>query len=526
MTSHEETASPPPRTRPGATADNESKLTTGTLIAACFAVTLAQIGIAIPATLNGLFQQDLHPIGSQLTWISDAFLLPVAALELSFGVLGDLFGRKRLLVAGAVLLTVGELIGSAASGVYLLWGGQALAGLGAAALFPTSLAMLAAGTHTPKERARSIALWAGFLSAGGFLAPVLGGITGSYGSWRWSLIVVGLLGAVCVVLSVALAKNSSAPEGRSLDWAGQATLAIGLIALLYSVIQGPADGWGAPAVIIGFVLAVVFIGGFLIAEVRAESPLLRLDLFRNRGFAIAATVAVIGMFSFLGTAYATSIRLGPIQHQSPLRTSVPFLLLQGPAFVLIPLTSWLLERINPRWMLGSGLVIMAIGQFSASAMPISDTTLTSLVVPIGLVGVGFALTIASITATAVNTVPIRLAGMASATTSLLRDIGFTLGPAVIGAVALGQAATRFSAALPGAGLPAGQLAAAQQAAQAGGPLAVNGIEPGQPGSAAHQLAFDTLGHGYALGYIVCGAASLAAAIVTVAALRGGRSGGR
>jgi Na+/melibiose symporter-like transporter len=456
MTSHEETASPPPRTRPGATADNESKLTTGTLIAACFAVTLAQIGIAIPATLNGLFQQDLHPIGSQLTWISDAFLLPVAALELSFGVLGDLFGRKRLLVAGAVLLTVGELIGSAASGVYLLWGGQALAGLGAAALFPTSLAMLAAGTHTPKERARSIALWAGFLSAGGFLAPVLGGITGSYGSWRWSL----------------------------------------------------------------------FIGGFLIAEVRAESPLLRLDLFRNRGFAIAATVAVIGMFSFLGTAYATSIRLGPIQHQSPLRTSVPFLLLQGPAFVLIPLTSWLLERINPRWMLGSGLVIMAIGQFSASAMPISDTTLTSLVVPIGLVGVGFALTIASITATAVNTVPIRLAGMASATTSLLRDIGFTLGPAVIGAVALGQAATRFSAALPGAGLPAGQLAAAQQAAQAGGPLAVNGIEPGQPGSAAHQLAFDTLGHGYALGYIVCGAASLAAAIVTVAALRGGRSGGR
>lgn len=498
-------------------------LTTGTLIAGCFAVMLAQIGIAIPATLNGLFQQDLHPIGSQLTWISDAFLLPVAALELSFGVLGDLFGRKRLLVGGAALLTVGEFTASSASQVHLLWVGQALAGLGAAMLFPTSLAMLAAGTHTPRERARSIALWAGFLSAGGFIAPVLGGITGNYGSWRWSLIVVGVLGVVSVLLSLALAADSSAPEGRSLDWTGQLTLAVGLIALLYAVIQGPTDGWTAPPVLGGFVVAAVFCALFVVAERRSTSPLLRLDLFGNRAFAIASVVAVVGMFSFLGTAYATSIRMGPIQHQSPLRTSVPFLLLQGPAFVLIPLTSRLLERVNPRWLLGSGFLIMAVGQFYAATVPIADTTLTSLVVPIGLVGIGFALGVASITATAVNTVPIHYAGMASATTSLLRDFGFTLGPAVIGAVALSQAAGRFGAAVGGAGLPGAQLRAAQGAAKAGGPLAVNGIPPGQPGSAAHQLAYTALGHGYAIGYVVCAVCALFAAVLTVAALRGGRS---
>ncbi len=523
MTSHDETVGTRQRRLPGAAASQGSTLTMGTLIVACFAVTLAQIGIAIPATLNGLFQQDLHPIGSQLTWISDAFLLPVAALELSFGVLGDLFGRKRLMIIGAVLLTAGEFTGASSSGVYTLWVGQAIAGLGAAALFPTSLAMLAAGTHTARDRARAIALWAGFLSMGGLLAPVLGGITGNYGSWRWSLVVVGILGAVCVVLSAVLAAESSAPEGRSLDWIGQATLAAGLIALLYAVIQGPTDGWSSPSIIVGFVLAVLFIALFIRAEARAGSPLLRLDLFRNRGFAVASAVAVIGMFAFLGTAYATSLRLGPIQHQSPLRTSVPFILLQGPTFLLIPLTSRLIERINPRWLLGCGLVVMAAGQFLASTMPISDTTLTSLVVPLGLVGIGFALAVSSITATAVNTVPIHYAGMASATTSLLRDFGFTLGPAVIGAIALGQAAARFNAVLPGAGLPANQLAAAQGAAKAGGPLAVNGIEPGQPGSAAHQFAFDALGHGYALGYVVCAAASLAAAVLTVAALRGGRS---
>ncbi|GAA1325377.1 MFS transporter [Pseudonocardia xinjiangensis] len=498
-------------------------LPVGTLVVASIAVMVAQISLATPATLNGLFQQDLHPVGSQLTWISDAFLLPVAALELSFGVLGDLFGRKLLLVIGGVLLTAGEFVASAAPVVQVVWVGQALAGLGAGAVFPTSLAMLVAGTHTTRDRSRSIALWAGFLSAGGVIAPVLGGITGSYGSWRWSLIVVGILGVVSIVLGLAFATDSRAPEGRSLDWGGQVTLAVGLIALLYSVIQGPTDGWTDTAVIAGFVVAAVFLALFVVAESRAASPMLRLDLFSNRAFAVASAVAVIGMFSFLGTAYATSIRLGPVQFQSPLRTAVPFLLLQGPAFVLIPLTSWLLQRVNPRWLLGSGFLFMAAGQFAAATVPIADTTLTSLVVPIGLVGIGFALAVTSITATAVNTVPIHYAGMASAATSLLRDFGFTLGPAVIGAVALGEAGARFTSTVAGAGLPAGEVDAARSVAGEGGPLAVNAIMPGQPGAAAHQVAYDALGHGFAVGFAVCGAAALFAAVLTVAAMRGGRS---
>lgn len=496
-------------------------LSTGTLIAACFAVMAGQIGIAIPATLNGLFQEHFHPIGSQLTWISDAFLLPVVVLELTFGVLGDLYGRKRLLVGGGVLLAIGEAIAASANGVHVLWLGQAIAGLGSGALFPTSLAMIAAGTHTPRDRSRVIAIWAGFLSAGGFVAPILGGITGNYGNYRWSFIVVVILAVVSILLSQFLAEDSSAPEGRSLDWGGQITLAVGLIVLLYAVIQGPTDGWGDPKIVTGFVLAVVFIGLFIGAELRARSPLLRLDLFRNRAFAVASLVAVIGMFGFLGTAYAISIRMGPIQHQSTLRTAVPFLMLQGPAFVLIPVISRLLERVNPRWLLGSGFAIMAVGQFLALRLDVKDTALPSLIIPVGLVGIGFALAISSITSASINTVPLHYAGMASATTNLLRDFGFTLGPAVVGAIALSKAANTFSTKLPAADLSPDQLGPAQAVAKAGGPLAVNGLLPTQPGAAAHEVAMSALGHGYAIGFTVCAIASVVAAVLTVVAIHGG-----
>ncbi|HEY0689787.1 MAG TPA: MFS transporter [Kribbella sp.] len=496
-----------------------SRLATSTLVAACFAVMAGQIGVAVPATLNGPLQTYFHLVGSQLTWISAAYLLPVVVLELTFGVLGDLYGRKRLMVGGGVLLAVGEAFAATAGNVQMLWVGQALAGLGAGALFPMSLTMVAAATHTARARARAIAVWAGSLSAGGAIAPILGGITGTFGSWRWSLALVAVLAAVSVLLSQFLAEDSSAPEGRSLDWAGQVTLALGLVLLLYAVIQGPTDRWDV-TIIIAFVLAVACFGAFLAAELRARSPLLRLDLFRNRAFTVASIVAVIGMFSFLGTAYVTSIRLGPIQHQSPLRTVLPFLLLQAPAFVLIPVISRLVERINPRWLLGSGFAIMAAGQFLAIRLEVTDRGLSSLVIPIGLVGIGFALAVSSITAASINTVPLHYAGMASATTNLLRDFGFTLGPAVVGAVALSKAASAFAAGLPLAHLPAAEARAAQSAASEAGPLAVNSLQAGQAGYAARAVATSALGHGYAIGYGLCGFTALVAATLTVLGMNG------
>ncbi|WP_234543435.1 MFS transporter [Streptomyces shenzhenensis] len=508
-------------TEPSTTTAVGRGLTTGTLVAGLLAVCLAQVGLAIPATLNGLFQSDLHPVGSQLTWISDAFLLPVAVLELTFGLLGDLFGRKRLLIGGASLLAVGELVSATASGVHQLWTGQALAGLGAASLFPTSLAVLAAATTSATQRARVIAMWAALLSTGGFLAPLLGGITATYGSWRWSFVVVTAIAAVSAAVSALFTVDSSAPEGRSLDVAGQLTIGLGLFALLYAIIQGPTDGWASPSIVIAFVLAAAFLAAFVLAEKHAKSPLLRLDLFRNRAFAVASVVAVVGMFAFLGTAYSVSIRLGPVQDQAPMRTALAFVLLNGVALAMLPLTERLLRTVAPGLLLGAGLLLMAAGDYWTATLPITDTAFTSLILPLGLVGLGFAITVSSITATAVNTVPVRLAGMASATTNLLRDFGFTLGPAVIGAVALSRAASSFSDSLTDSALPQALKGAGAAVLEEGGPLAVNGASAASPKLAdLHPLALDALGHGYSIGFVVCGSAALFSALLALVTLRG------
>jgi MFS family permease len=538
------------------------RLSRGTLVAAALGVCVAQVALAIPAVLNGLFQQDLGPTSAQLTWISDAFLVPVTLLELTFGVLGDLFGRKRLLVIGAFLLAAGQLIGVLTPGpgsatgtrVLVLWTGQIIAGIGAAAIFPTTLAMVAAGTHTARDRSRGIAIWAAALSTGGFVSPVLGGWlarykfgSDPYASWRWAFVVVVVLAVISAVVSLLFAQNSSAPAGRSLDWAGQVTIAVALFALLYAVIQGPTSGWGSGLVITGFVLAVVFFGLFIAAERRSAAPLLRLDLFANRAFAVAAIATVFGMFAMLGTAYATSIRLSSIQGFTPLRTSIAFVLLNGMALLLVPLTSRVLERYPPRWILGVGFALIGAGDFWLAALRASDRSVLPVIIPLLIVGTGFALALNAVTAVAVNTVPNHLAGMASGATSMLRDFGFTLGPAVVGAVALSRAAAGIAHALSthpalakalaafnrsAAHAPAAQKQAVQAAIGAvnSGPLGANAV-PARitlptgrtaPFNPLKEVAFHALDHAYSIGYLVCGSAAVFAALLAMVVL-GGRA---
>jgi MFS family permease len=536
------------------------QLTAGTLAAAAFGVWVVQITMSIPAVLNGLFQQDLGTTSAQLTWITAAFLLPVTLLELTFGVLGDLFGRKKLLVYGSLLMAIGLLVAVLTPGpgtatgtrVLVMWTGQIICGIGAAAVLPTTLAMVAAGTHTGQARSRGLAVWSVALISGGFVAPVLGGwLAGhafggdSHGGWRWAFIVCLVLSLISAGLALGLARDSRAPQGRSLDWPGQITIALALLALLYAVIQAPTVGWGNPVILAGFVLGAVFLAAFIVIELRTPAPLLKLELFTHRPFAVAAVTTVLGMFAFLGTGYSSSIRLSAIQGFTPLRTSVAFVLLNIMGLIFYPVISRALAGYNPRWVLGAGFGLIAAGDLWLATVPITARSIAPLAIPLGIAGVGFAFAVSSVTAVTVNTVPNRLAGMASGTSSMLRDLGFTLAPTVLGAVALSKAARDIQgtvAASPAlqkalasfysapAHAPAAQRAALAQAVGAvrSGPLGANAVPAAVTGphgkpipfNPLQDVAFHALGSAYSLSYLIAGCCALAAAALTVVVLRG------
>ena len=341
--------------RPGASMDPPTSLTGGsgtgstrvgaTLAAAFAAPFVASLANAIPGSLNGVYQTYFHTQGSQLTWITAAFLIPVVVFELTFGALGDIYGRKRLMYLGSVLLIAGGIISALAPNVATMWVGAALDGLGAGVLYPTSLAMVSAVTHSPAGRARGIAAWAGFLSLGAAVCPLIAGALSNAGWWQGGYVLIAVVALLTLLLSLR-ASDSSAPEGRRLDIPGQVTFAVGLIAVLWATVQGSEDGYGRPNIIVGYVIGAVLLAAFIYIETRVASPLLHLNLFRNRSFSVVGLVTVVGIFGFLTYCFSTSVWLGVLEHQNAVDIGLLWLVMQGWSFVFSPFIGRLLHRVS------------------------------------------------------------------------------------------------------------------------------------------------------------------------------------
>ncbi|MGP6170004.1 MFS transporter [Microbacterium sp. A204] len=524
-------------------------------------MTLAQTAYAVPGALNGAFAAEFHATGAGLTWITAIFEIGIVAFELTFGLLGDLFGRKKLMIAGSLFVVVGAGLSAIATDIGFMIFAQAVIGIGAGLLFPIGLAMVSALTPDRAKRSRVIATWAGFLSLGAVISPVMAGLTSQFftipgaepgapnefSGWRVSYWVIAAVAVVLVAIS-ASTRDSSAPAGRRLDLPGQITFALGLIAVLYATVTAVDHGFAYWQVIAAYIIGVVLLVAFVIIELRSPSPLLHLELFRNRTYSTAAIVAVTGMFAFLAICFATSISVGALAQEPVWVIGVLFVVIQGPAFVLSPVVGRLIHSVAPRWLLSSGFALMAISGLWLSSFAVGvparfgGTPWTDFLLPLLLLGIGFALTIGSITAVAINTVPEHQIGMASATTSLMRDLGFTLGPVIGSAIAFGVGASAFAlpivSVLQGAGIApeaieglshvpplawlsgwegvvgqfAGEMTAAGAPAQA--------VEGAVASLTASQgdimgLAGASLGGGFSIVYVVAGFAALASAALTM-----------
>ncbi|MDQ4491782.1 MFS transporter [Sinomonas sp. ASV486] len=535
-----------------------------TFVAAYSAVTLAQITNALPGALNGTFANDFHTSGAGLTWIAGMFMMGIVVFELSWGLLGDLFGRKKLLYAGAAATAVGSVLAALAPTTGMMIFAQAIGGIGAGILFPISLSMIAAITPDHRARARAIATWAGFLSLGAVISPVLAGLTAQiftvpsaagapegatavFHGWRVAYYVAAALAVVVLVVAVR-ATDSAAPQGRKLDLPGQSTLALGLIAVLFATVQAVDAGFGSPEVIASYVVGGILLVLFVVIESRTRQPLIHLSLFKNSAYSITGIVAVTGMFAFLAIAFSTSVAVGGLALADTWKVGVLFVFIQGPAFLLIPVVGWLIHHVAPRWALTAGFAFMALSGYWLSTFSLGvpeqfgGTPWTAFILPLLFLGIGFALTIGAITAVAINTVQPKDIGMASATTNLLRDLGFALGPVIGSAIAFSIGASVFAGPLAGilngAGLPADAVAGLSQIpplgflsgwdgviaqfsgqALAGGApqQAVSGMV-GALGAVQHQIqgvAGTSLGQGFQMVYLVAAVAATVSALLTL-----------
>jgi EmrB/QacA subfamily drug resistance transporter len=465
---HASSSSAPLPTGPAADSPNR----TATIALACLGVFVSYLPVVGVSSALPVIQEATDASTVGLQWITDAFILPTAALLLTFGVVGDLYGRKKIYLSGLSLTVIGSLIALIAHSVVQICIGQALIGIGTAALLPSTLGLISHVCPDHHVRARAIAAWTASLGLGLTLGPLINGQILNHVGWRWIFLPTLVLGAIIAAVGAFTLTDSRSDRRRHLDVPGQILAIVGIAGVVYGVIEGGGTaGWSSPQVIVAFILAGAALVAFVAVELRSSCPMLDMRLFRSGAFSGAAIVMGLTLFAQVGLVFALSEYFGLVHHASTWDIGVRLIALNGFTVILGPLVGRMMTRVAPGLLLFVGLIIAGAGALLVNVFK-ADTGTGEAAAVIAVLGIGIALAMAPITTIAVNSLPRRLAGTAGSANSALRQIGSALGPAVFGVILT----SRTLATLPGH-LAASGLSRADQG-QVDGMVSGVGIQAG------------------------------------------------
>jgi len=489
---------------------------------ACVGVFVAYLPVTTVSASLPAIQRALHASTSQLSWISVAFVLPMAALILTAGVFGDVLGRKKVFQVGLALAALGAAVAVSAQTVQVLWVGQALAGLGAAALLPTTLALISHAVPDQHQRARFVGWWAAALMMALVVGSLTAGVILDHVGWRWIYLPVMPLAVLTMAAVVLLVADTRAPGSRQLDWPGQITGALAITSLVYGVIEGGADSYSRPHVILALALAAVSALVFVLTERRSPSPMLDLALFRSPAFSATTLIAMITFLGLIGCFFVLSLYFGMVQRLDTLHAGYRLATVSTMCLVVGVVASPLIRRFSARLLITTGLVLTAGALLSLTSLD-AHTTFGALAWRLALLGLSLGLVITPMTATAVAAVPHHLAGMAAAGNSTFRQVGGALGPAVLGALLNTRATSTLPQHLADAGVDTSTAGRITAAVDAGGLGAMTRMDLGtDTGRALDALSASFL-EGLHLCLIVAAALALLAAAVGAVLLRSPRA---
>jgi EmrB/QacA subfamily drug resistance transporter len=403
-----------------------------TLAAVCLGTFMLLLDLTIVIVALPNIRAALHTSFSDVQWTIDAYSLSLAALLLPTGSLADILGRRRVFVGGLIVFTLGSLLcGIAGSGLELILF-RALQGVGGATLFATSLALLAQ-TFQGKERGFAFGVWGGVVTLATALGPVLGGVLTTELSWRWIFFVNLPLGAVAILITLVGVKEFKPPHSRRIDVPGFALFTLGLVALVYGLIESSRDGWGAGRVIVSLAVAVVALAAFPILERARREPMFDLQLLRKPTF-VGGLIAAFGMN---GSLYAMLLYfvlyLQNGLHYSALDTGVRLVVITGGAMLTSLPAGRLSARLPVRWLIGPGLIIVGVGLLLLRGIG-PDTSWTHLILGFAIAGAGSGMVNPPLASTAVGVVPQHEAGMASGINTTFRQIGIATSIAALGTI--------------------------------------------------------------------------------------------
>lgn len=392
------------------------------------------IAVALPP-----LAADLDASRTAQQWVVDVYVLVFAALLVAGGVLGDRYGRRRALLAGLVLFAVGSLACALATSPEVLIAARVVQGLAPPLVLPTSLALVAAAYADPLARAKAIGVWGAGSGLGVALGPLAGGVVVSAFGWPW---VFGLSAPAAVLLALAAARllrrDGAGARDVRFDLPGAALGTAGTAALVFAIIEGRERGWASAEVLGSALVAVVLLAAFVAVERRHAAPLVDLALLRRRRFAAANVGGAAVHFALLGTTVFLSAFLQEDRGLSPLETGLALLPLGGGVALFAPLAGRSTARVGVRGPMVGGILVAAAGAFLLSGIDASDGPL-DLLPALALLGAGTGVALPPMTATAVSVASAAQTGMASAVHNASRQLGGTLGVAVLGTVVFSSA---------------------------------------------------------------------------------------
>lgn len=482
------------------------------LVTVCLGTFMLLVDVTIVNVALPQVATDLQTSFNSLQWVIDGYALSLGVLLLGAGSLGDLLGHRRFYVGGLVLFALSSLACGLATGDVMLVAARVVQGVGGAAMFTTTFALLNS-SYQGRERGVAYGVWGGVSGAAAAVGPIVGGLLTEGISWRWIFLVNLPVSVVAVVLCfTVLTADHGRARGR-FDVAGTAAFTVAAAAVTLAVIRANDVGWSSPQTYGLLVLSVVGLAVFVLVELRSAHPMFDLSLLRNRSFAGVLTAGLLVNFAAFAAFTFTSIWLQSVVGLSPLQAGLTGLPVSFFSVLVSTIAGAKLHGRSPRALIGGGMLLIGAGGLVCALMIDATSSWPALVAGYSLIGAGVGLVMPTLADTAMGAVEPQRGGMAAGAITTARQLGYAIGVAVIGTVF----AARAESSLAGHGIPDPSATAHGLAAGQAGRI-LDGVMPSAHAtvdSALHQAA----AAGLDTGFLVASGAGLVGGLAVLVLVR-------